>query len=259
MSLTYDQGDIPIAYDKSTQEIVSYNYQNDGTREAVGNFEILPNFGKNAKTAFENIFMVGASGSGKSERAKQYALAYRRMYPKNNIFIFSQKKTDIAFEKLEPGSLTDITNILRLRRVIVDDLFMDQEIDITTDYKDSLLIFDDFMYYEKKEYIEKIIKIIIQCLNLGRSNRIFTLITAHMFYQSQHRDLYANIQNEIHKMVWFAGVNQYQLNYSLQHYWGFNKKQIQSILHVQPSKQFMFYCLNKMPSVILTNNRCLIL
>jgi hypothetical protein len=255
MALTYDESNNkPIAYDLATNEVIYYT-DKEGTNEAVGNFEVIPDF----QQGFENVYAFGSSGSGKSYFTADYAMQYRRMYPKKNIFMFSQKTSDISFEerKDEEGKKIDIKNILKIRRIKVDDEFLHRDIDILKDFNDCLLIFDDFMYFENKKVVEKICNIVTQILNLGRTKHIYCIITAHLLYQIKNRDMYMNIQNEIHKLVFFKGVNVFQLTYCLRNYWGFSKKQINNLLRVDTSSRFI--CINKNPSYVITKHRVILL
>lgn len=253
MSLTYDETSTPIAYDLATGEILYYCEKHEGVREAIGNFEPIPNLEKE----FENIFIFGASGSGKSYFAANYALAYRRMFPEKNIFMFSQKDSDPSFEVREEGDKKiNIKNVLKLRRIKIDDKFLERDIDITKEkcFFDCMIIFDDFMYFDNKKIIEKVCKLIIQILNLGRSRKIFCVITAHLLYQIKNRDMYMNLQNEIHRLVWFKGVNTFQLSYCLKNYWGYTRRQITSLLNFDNTSRFT--CISKLPAYVLTQHRC---
>lgn len=255
MSLIFSETNTPIAYDISTENILYYCDKEGEVIGEIGNFEIIPN----TCNEFENIYVVGASGSGKSYFAASYALNYRRVYPKNNIFIFSQKDRDEAFEKRksEKNDDIDMNAVLKVRRVKIDESFIKREIDITKDFKNCLIIFDDFLYYENKVLREKICNIITQILNLGRSNKIYCVITAHLLYQMKNRDLYMNIHNEVHKLVWFKGANMYQLKYCLKNYWGLSNKCVTSLMMIDGRSRWT--CLNRYPNYVLTHYRCLLL
>lgn len=255
MSLTYNEQDAePIAYDDATQEIIFFkeNSPDQKITEAIGDFRIIPNIVR----GFENVFCFGASGSGKSYAASEYALSYRRIFPNNNIFMFSQKSEDPAFEVRDK---TSIKEVLNLRRIKVDDSFLQKNIDVTKDFKNCLVMFDDFMYFDNKRLVEKIINIIIQVLNLGRSLHIFSVITSHLIYSQGDgkRHLYANIQNEVHKMIFFKSVNVFQLNYCLKNYWGFSSSQIKKLLKIDDESRFT--CINKYPCYAVTKHRVVLL
>jgi len=244
MSLTYEDTNKPIAYDLASERVLYYTEQDKNIYEAFGKFEVIPSIDK----GFEFVYAFGQSGSGKSYWTSEYALSYRRIYPKNNIFLITQKPSDPAF---------DDKSILKIRRVQIDDDFMDREIDITTDFKNCLIIFDDFMGFPNKKVTEKICNMVVQVLTLGRCNHIFSVITSHLLYTTNNSSLYMHIQNEIHRMVFFKGVNMFQLNYCLTNYWGFTKRQINYITSMDSESRWI--CVNKLPSYILSNFKCILL
>ena len=194
MSLTYSETDNPIAYDDATDEIISYdeNKYKDRDTEALGKFRLIPNI----KLGFEVGFICGAMGSGKSYWCSEYAQAYRRLNNKKNIFMFSQKTEDKAYDD-HPE--------LKVRRVKFDEMFIKKEFDLSKekDFHDSLIIFDDFTTIPNKKIIEKILQNILQFVTLGRQYHCYILITSHMFYSFSHRELYASIQTEVTRLVWF--------------------------------------------------------
>lgn len=239
MSLTYHETKYPIANNTDYNDIVFYNSNDEKARKTMkGRFEIIPDVNKE----FEFIYVFGASGCGKSFFTSQYALMYRRIFPKNNIYLFSQKYNDPAFSNKH----------LKIRHVPVNEDFLETEFDVLNIFNDCLIIFDDFLSFPNKKIVEKICNIIIQILTLGRTNRIFCVITAHLLYQNNNKSLYMNIQNEIHKIVFFKGVNMFQLNYCLINYWGFDKKTIKKILEIDPKSRWK--CLNKYPLICFTQN-----
>lgn len=247
MSLSYDETNYPITFDRATNRIIFYD-ENGRTnvKEAIGDFEIMPNI----KLGFEVVYVCGAMGSGKTYFCKDYAVSYRKIYPQSNIFILSQKDTDPSFDKFKN---------IGFRRVKLDETFLEKEMDITKmkQFHNSLIIFDDFMNISCKKLTEKVINLILQCITLGRQFHIYTLITSHMFYSTQNKNLYMNIQNEVHRLVWFKGVNVYQLRYILTQYFGYNKKQIHKMLNIDIDSRFT--SINKFPAYILTKYRCLLI
>jgi hypothetical protein len=245
MSLTYGETDNPIAYDKATDELISYdeNKFNDRDTEAIGNFEIIPNI----KMGYEVCFVCGAMGSGKSWWCSDYAEMYRKIYQTNHIFLFSQKTEDKAFDD-RPS--------LKVRRIKFDDAFIKKEFDLTKekDFHNSLIIIDDVSTIPNKKIIQKILQSILQFVTLGRQFHCYVLITSHMFYSFTNKELYASIQTEVNRLVWFRGVNVHQLTYVLRIYWGYENKQVRRWLKLDPDSRFT--CINKMPAYLLTKHHC---
>lgn len=247
MSLTFKKSDIIIAFDTTTDKKIYYEKDPSGyiAYDAYGDFKIIP------KKDFEFLFIVGPSGSGKSYFASNYSLEYRRMFHDRPIIMFSQKTNDPAYD-VHKGK--DISKRLNIKRYLVDDDILSANFDITKDFRNCLLIFDDFLYYSNKKIIEKVVNLIEQILCLGRQNNIHCVITAHLCYQlGGNQSLYSNIQNEIHKLVFFHnGKNCQQLTRVLKSYWGFEPKMIRNIFAHDHSSRWV--CVNRSPQCIISEH-----
>lgn len=255
MSLTYDETNEPIAYDKSCDKIIHYDESDDTqdrTTEAFGNFNVLPNIAE----GFEFIFVLGSSGSGKSYWASEYALFYKKFYPNNKIYIISQKESDVSFEIHDSK---DISKKLNIKRIVINENLVDKKIDITKDLENCLVIFDDFMYIDSKKEQDKINNVLIQILTMGRVNHIYCLITAHTTYAENLKKLYRFIYTEMHKLVWFKGCKFNQLEYVLSKYLSFNQNQIKFLANFGDKKKHSFTCINQVPSYVISNSKCLLL
>jgi hypothetical protein len=247
MALTYTETNYPITFDRATNRVIYYDENSSkNDKEAIGDFEIMPNL----KLGFEVVYVCGAMGSGKSWFAKDYAVSYRKIFPKNNIFVLSQKESDPSFDKFSD---------IGFRRVKIDENFLKKDMDITKmkEMHNSLIIFDDFMNISCKKLTEKVVNLILQCITLGRQFHIYTVITSHMFYSTKNKDLYMNIQNEVNRLVWFKGVNVFQLRYILTQYFGYNRRQVHKLLNLDADSRFT--SINKFPAYALTKYRCLLL
>ena len=250
MSITYKETEYPIAFDHTEHDLISYSEVQSTEKKkpstsVYGNFEVVPNF----KQGFETILVVGAMGSGKSYWCGQYMDAYKKLYPYNKVYIFSQKDSDPSFDRLK----------LRPRRVIIDDEFVSEPFELAhlPHYHHSLIIFDDFMTFSNKKYIEKLINVIMQFITLSRQYNCFTLITSHMFYGFNNRQLYASIQTEINKMVFFKGVNVYQLTYVIKNHFGHPVPFIKKLINFDPTSRYI--CISKFPQYVVSQHRCAII
>ena len=133
-------------------------------------------------------------------------------------------------------------------------------IDITRDYKNCLVIFDDFIYMtgknknETKIMRENIINMILQILNLGRKLYISCLITSHLLYERRYNDLFQNIYAEVNKFVFpTKNINKRQLSYILKSYFGFENKNIRAINKYDSNSHMIIY--NKHPEFIQSENK----
>jgi hypothetical protein len=242
MTLTYEETDIALALDTKHDEIVYYCNKIKGNKKAQGEFQMIPN----QKMGFDVIYLCGAMGQGKTYQTCKIGEMYRRIYPENNIYIFSQKDKDPSF---------DDSKTLGARRVLINETFNNKEIDIvkSKEFHNSMLIFDDFMSFSNKNTVKNICDLLIQCITLGRQYHIYTVITSHLFYTCKNRDLYMNLYNEVQKIYWFRGVNAYQLRYVLKNYWGYSNKQIEGFLNFDRNSRYTM--INRYPAVLQSRTR----
>ena len=245
-SLTYNDTGKPIAYDEDAKDIIYYSNKK-GIQKAIGKFIVLPEL----KDEFDIVYVIGMMGSGKSYFCAEYAKNYKKIYPKNKVFLFSQKKQDKTFD--------DEHKDLNLEKVKLDEEFLDKEIDINdhVEYHNSLLIFDDFMHFSNKKILSKICNLILQCITLGRQFHMYICITSHLFYYGCNRELYMNIQNEVKKLVWFRGANKKQLRYVLGEYYGYDKSDSLNIINFDKNSRFT--CLLKFPQILISRNKIITL
>ena len=90
-------------------------------------FQIIPNI----SVARDILYVVGASGSGKSYFTRQFADQYRKLYPKRKIYLVSSLTEDSSIDKIK-----DLKRIKLTPEFLADDIQ-------AGDFKDSLVIFDD--------------------------------------------------------------------------------------------------------------------
>jgi len=249
MSLTYDETDYALALDEKHDEIVYYQTKQKGkkiNKKAEGNLQTIPN----QKNGFDVIYLCGAMGQGKTYATCKIGEMYRRIYPENNIYIFSQKVSDPSF---------DDSKTLGARRILIDDKFTNKDVDLvkSPEFHNSMLIFDDFMSFSNKNTVKKICALLIQCITLGRQYHIYTVITSHLFYTCQNRDLYMNLYNEVQKIFWFRGVNAYQLRYVLKNYWGYSNTQIEKFINFDRESRYTM--INRYPAHLLSRRRMMLI
>lgn len=246
MSLTYNETNNALSLDSKNDEILYYSNKRDGPKKAQGDFQVIPN----QMNGFDVIYLCGAMGQGKTYQCCRIGEMYRRIYPENNIYIFSQKISDPSF---------DDSKTLKGRRIHIDDKFINKEIDIvkSCEFHNSMLIFDDFMSFANKHVIKKICDLLIQCITLGRQYKIYTVITSHLFYTCKNRDLYMNLYNETQKIFWFRGVNAYQLRYVLKNYWGYSNRQIEKFINFDRNSRYTM--INRYPAFIMSKNRMMLI
>jgi hypothetical protein len=196
-----------------------------------GKFQLIPNKNKERDT----IFICGQAGSGKSYFTAKYAKEYRRVYPKNPIFLFS--------EKVEDEQLDEIKG---LKRIKLDDSLYLKPFNYT-DFKDSLTIFDDVDAIHNKQLRSAIFFLRDKLLKLGRSQKSSVITTNH---SCTGQDL-KGVLNESNIFVFFMNNYNRSLKYLLNEYLGMDKKQIEALK--KKSSRWSVY-IKTFPNVILTES-----
>lgn len=171
----------------------------------------------NNKTERQILYITGRSGSGKSYYTAQYANEYRKLYPKNEIYLFSG---------LEPEKGGSIESIKGLKRIKFDDQFMAHSFTIE-DMRNSLLIFDDIDVIADRPLLAKIYSILKLALETGRHSKTSVIFTTHTACNGL---LTKHILNECHSVTIFPkGCGGKSLKYLLDNYFGLSKNEIEEI------------------------------
>ena len=156
------------------------------------------------------ISCFGPSGSGKSYYVKLFLRAYKKEYPKNEVYMFSKLKDD--------KSLDDVAGI---KRVKIDDDLLDDPLE-TDDFKDSCVIMDDtdaLLNKHHKRAVDSLKNSILEC---GRHTNSTLLITSHLACKGIET---RTVLNESHQItIYMSSGSSY--DYLLTNYLGFSRKQI---------------------------------
>lgn len=280
MALTYEKTIEPLAYDTRTQRVIYYKnaIQDEEEEEQIeeegissptkynGHLEIIPRSGLVKGNENDVIYITGGSGSGKSYVTRTYACNYHRMFPKNRIYYFttSDESRLPDAEKVIMGKMQD-SNIryhewLRLERFHVDEKLTKKKFDLERDFANSLVIFDDFLYFqsENKKQNEMIMEYIVgmvkRIINLGRKIRVSCVITSHLVYEQKNPDLYKNIFGETNKFIWCQRkVHKAQVNYALKTYFALENRGLRKAMKFDPNSHYI--CLSLYPKCLQSENR----
>ena len=98
-----------------------------------GRLQLLPN--KNIERSI--LYVAGQSGSGKTWFCKEYLLEYQKIFPKNEIYMFSTVSDDPSLKEVK-------INYIDVSSIVDDDLD-------SSDFKDSMCIFDDIENISEKK------------------------------------------------------------------------------------------------------------
>jgi len=161
------------------------------------------------------LYITGASGSGKSYYTQLYCSEYKKLYPKNEIYLFSSINEDSSIDKIKG-----------LQRFILDDAFLKEEI-TAEDFKNSMVIFDDTDVISNKALKFKINSILNILLETGRHFNASVIYTSHIATAGIDTK---RILNEAHSITIFpSSLGGRSLKYLLDNYLGFDKEQIKKV------------------------------
>lgn len=223
MSFNYENDGIPlvkIKHDiKTKDKIVSLdenssstnNYKELVLKKNQGKFQFIPDENKERFIAY----IVGASGSGKSWFASQLANEYRKMFPKNPIYLLSYLDNDSSIDQVKG-----------IKRIKLNDDFLDTDLD-ADDFSDSLVIWDDTDCITDKKIVLKLRDLLGKMLNTGRHCRNSVIYLSHIACNGLQTK---QILNECHSLTFFnATLGGRTKQYLLNQYLGLNKKQIEAV------------------------------
>jgi len=256
------------AYDRSLKRVL-YRQEKPGEKSQTGQFEIIPRRGLDkdfqvGTLMSENCFVSGASGSGKTMAIREYAVNYKRINPDNRVYLITQSREDNLPDfcrvwTAPKNKHQTFEEYLDLQYIDFSYFAENEKIDITKDYHECLIIYDDFMYFvgaDKKEtdlIRTRCVQMILQILNLGRKVSCSAIISSHLLYDRRMNDLFQNIFCEINKFIFSTKSNRRQLLYVLKTYWGLTNREIDEVMAFDP-KSYMI-TLSKDPCFILSSNK----
>ena len=120
------------------------------------------------------LYITGASGSGKSYYTQLYCSEYKKLFPKNEIYLLSSINEDSSIDKIKG-----------LNRFVLDETFLKEDI-LTEDFKDSMVIFDDTDCISNKMLKNKINGILNALLETGRHYNTSVIYFGRSFYLIFH-------------------------------------------------------------------------
>jgi|UniRef100_A0A6C0AIY6 hypothetical protein len=196
----------------------------------------------NKKTERQILYITGASGSGKSFYTKHYCDEYRRMFPKNAIYLISSISEDSSIDKVKGLKRIKLSNEL-----LTTDLKAD-------DFKDSLVIFDDTDCLTNKIMRMKVNGILNMLLETGRHTNTSVIYTSHLATAGLDTK---RILNEAHSITIFPhSLGGRSLKYLLENYFGLDKHQIKKIKTL-PSRWVTL--IKSFPMVVLSEKEAYVL
>lgn len=167
-------------------------------------------------------YIAGPSGSGKSTYAANLVKVFKKIYPKNDFFIFSRSdvKNDPSFKKL------------KYMQIPIDEDIIENPIDITKEITaGSIILFDDCNTIQNDKHKKEVDKLMADIMEIGRKLNIWIIITNHLVIPNEKK-IARTIMNEMQHLTVFpkSGSSQ-QIRYCLKQYYGLNNNQIDQILN----------------------------
>ena len=191
---------------------------NEMRLEAEQRFQLIPN----PETERNILYVTGSSGSGKSYFVKKYCREFVKIFPKRPIIFISSIDKD--------ESVDDIKNLKRMR--IKTPEFLDEDF-VITDFKDSLVIFDDTDCLTDKKIRTKVNAILGMILETGRHTNTYCIYTSHLACAGNDTK---RILNESHSITFFPKtMGGRMMKYLCEGYLGLDKKEIAHIKKI-PSR-----------------------
>lgn len=164
----------------------------------------------------EILYIVGASGSGKSYYALQYLKEYKKKHKDNPIYLFSALDEDATLDQMKAIKRIDINN----------EDFINESFEIN-DFKDSCVIMDDIDVITNKRIRAKVYHLMDMIAQVGRHTKTTCLVTSHLPCKGNETKI---IINEAHNVVFFPrGLGGSALSYLLEKQLGLSKKEIDKI------------------------------
>lgn len=199
-------------------------------------YEHLPH-----ETESQVLYICGARGSGKSRYTKNYVNKYIKMFQKNRVFLFSQKKEDV-----------ELDSIKKLKRISLDDSLYEDPIKYE-DLHDSLVIFDDVDRIYDVNIKRALKQLQDEIIDLGRSLNISIVITSHDLTDGKRTK---TILGSTDTITFFPHSGaKYQMEYLCEKYGNLNKKDLPRI-----KKTYSRWCtiFRSYPNIILTEKEAFI-
>ncbi len=185
-------------------------------------------------------YIAGPTGSGKSTYAASFIKEYKKMYPGNQVILFSNEMQDKVIDEVDPI------------RFQLDESIVEKPIE-KEELSDSLCVFDDIDAMTNKK-IQNAVEILRDnLLKEGRKHGIYVLCTAHQITNYKQT---RSVLNDCDTVVFFPKSNIYGIKYYLSKYAGLTKQQIEEIIKL-PSRWVAFY--KHYPGIILYSSGCYLL
>lgn len=250
MSLFLDKKENVIAYilNDNDQKVYTVSFMEKGDVDAIElddnhHFQLAP--GPTKEKERMTMFVAGESGAGKSYFVKQYAIQYKNMFPRNDIYLISYLEYDETLDTYD-----EITRLNAFKpEFLAECLKIDME-----DFQDTLVIFDDIDSIVNKKQKTQIYGLLNKMLRIGRHYNISVCYSGHELYSNHELKAILNESMTVTFSPKF--LNFKKMKYLLEEYFGLSKTQIQRIRDIKDRSVTYIKGSDK---VILSTSQCFIL
>lgn len=202
-----------------------------------GQLQQVPHVEKNQR---EVCFITGPSGSGKSTHIVKYAKLYKKLFPDNDIIVFS---------KIEHDEIDELNPI----RIKLNEELIDEPVD-SKELKNSLVIFDDIDTIKDKHVREAVMDIRDDLLQVGRHDDIYVCTVSHIITDGPNTRVCLSESNCVTFFPSSGSV--YHIVQFLKKYCGLSGKQTDEVLNLK-SRWVTIY--RRSPQYILYEKGCYLL
>jgi ABC-type lipoprotein export system ATPase subunit len=208
---------------------------------------LFPYFPRNGEEERSMLYLTGSSGSGKTYFVNAYCQIYEKFYKgKNKLFFLTMNnwKVDKSLDK-------EIYEFVDMNKFI--NYFKDEEnikeFATSTNFDNSLFVFDDIGSLDKKEeaVVWRIINIILE---FKRKNKISCIIISH---QATLGHLSKKLIPEIKNYVIFPKNLQVKSNRLLKTYLGLDTKQLYKIVE-EDYKKSVWVSIDTQRRIVITQH-----
>jgi len=173
----------------------------------------------NTTAARQILYVCGASGSGKSFFMKLFVNHYHKVFPKRPIYLFSALASDETLDKVKT-----------IKRINIDENFLQETFDVT-DFKDSLVLYDDVDTISDKAKKSKVMQTFNIIAELGRHENVSCAFLSHTANAGLETK---KILNESTSVTFFPQtMGTRALKYLCQTTFGMSNKQIEKLRQLE--------------------------
>lgn len=191
------------------ERILAEDTQSKDVELESGSFELLPSPDPKKREVF---YIAGASGSGKSYKAKELGEYYKKLFPDREVYLISKLTEDSGtLDKMRP----------KPKRINIQSLITDYpDLD---EFKDCMVIFDDYDTFTGDA--EKVVhKLIDDLATMGRHTNTTMLCLSH--YLTNYKKTRLLLNEATHIIVYPMATSYHALSYLLKTHIGMTKDDI---------------------------------